>query len=111
MKHEDRLSAGMTPEKVSEVYAILKARFEERRKKLRELEEREKSVLPQGGGAMTQAKYIETFAGYDYFRDEHGNVYAKIGDEIMFCGNHKRSQLTEDKAEPSYPVHDVKISY
>lgn len=48
MKREDRLSAGMTPEKVSEVYAILKARFEERRKKLRELEEREKSVLPQG---------------------------------------------------------------
>lgn len=56
---------------------------------------------------MTQAKYIETFAGYDYFRDEHGNVYAKIGDEIMFCSNHKRGQLTEDKAEPSYPVHDV----
>ena len=50
---------------------------------------------------MTQAKYIETFAGYDYFRDEHGNVYAKIGDEIMFCSNHKRGQLTEDKAEPS----------
>lgn len=48
MKHEDRLSAGMTPEKVSQVYAILKARFEERRKKLRELEEREKSVLPEG---------------------------------------------------------------
>lgn len=54
---------------------------------------------------MTQAKYIETFAGYDYFRDEHGNVYAKIGEEIMFCSNHKRGQLTEDKAEPSYPVH------
>ena len=65
----------------------------------------------QGGGAMTQAKYIETFAGYDYFRDEHGNVYAKIGEEIMFCSNHKRGQLTEDKAEPSYPVHDVEISY
>lgn len=49
MKREDRLSAGITTEKVSQVYAILKARFEERRKKLRELEEREKSVLPQGG--------------------------------------------------------------
>lgn len=49
MKREDRLSAGMTPEKVSEIYAILKARFEERRKKLRELEEREREVLPQGG--------------------------------------------------------------
>lgn len=60
---------------------------------------------------MTQAKYIETYAGYDYFRDEHGNVYAKIGEEIMFCSNHKRGQLTEDKAEPSYPVHDVEISY
>ena len=64
-----------------------------------------------GGDAMTRAKYIETFAGYDYFRDEYGNVYAKIGDEIMFCSNHKRGQLTEDKAEPSYPVHDVEISY
>ena len=31
MKREDRLSAGMTPQKVSEVYAILKARFEESR--------------------------------------------------------------------------------
>lgn len=40
-----------------------------------------------------------------------GNIYAKIGDEIMFCSNHKRGQLTEDKAEPSYPVHDVEISY
>lgn len=48
MKREDRLSAGMTPQKVSQVYAILKARFEERRKKLRELEEREREVLPQG---------------------------------------------------------------
>lgn len=48
MKREDMLSAGMTPEKVSQVYAILKARFEERRKKLREIEEREKSVLPEG---------------------------------------------------------------
>ena len=48
MKREDRPPAGMTPEKVSEVYAILKARFEERRKKLRELEEREREVLPQG---------------------------------------------------------------
>ena len=54
---------------------------------------------------------METYAGYDYFRDEHGNVYAKIGDEIMFCSNLKRGQLTDDKAEPSYPVHDVEISY
>lgn len=28
---------------------------------------------------MAKAKYIETFAGHDYFRDEYGNVYAKIG--------------------------------
>lgn len=48
MKREDRPPAGMTPEKVSEVYAILKARFEERGKKLRELEEREREVLPEG---------------------------------------------------------------
>ena len=41
-------NCGMTPEKVSEVYAILKARFEARRKKLREIEERERSVLPEG---------------------------------------------------------------
>ncbi len=57
------------------------------------------------------AKYIETYAGYDYFRDKYGNIYAKIGDEIMFCSNHKFGPLTEDKAEPSYPVNDIETSY
>ena len=40
MKREDRLSAGMTPQKVSEIYAVLKARFEASRKKLREEDEK-----------------------------------------------------------------------
>ena len=53
----------------------------------------------------------ETLGQYTGFRDEYGNIYAKIGDEIMFCSNHKRGQLTEDKAEPSYPVRDIEISY
>lgn len=57
MKREDRLSAGMTPEKVSQVYAILKARFEERRKKLRELEEREmKKTLVKNAGSRAKLK-------------------------------------------------------
>lgn len=60
---------------------------------------------------MTQARYIETYNGYDYFRDQHGNIYAKIANEILYCSNLKRGQLTEDKAEPSYPVYDVEISY
>ena len=49
MRRENRLSAGMPPEKVSQVYAVLKDRFEERRRKLREMETQRKSVLPQGG--------------------------------------------------------------
>lgn len=49
MKRKDRLSAGMTPQKVSEVYAILKARFEERRKKLEELENSKEAVIPTEG--------------------------------------------------------------
>lgn len=48
MKREDRLSAGMSPEKVNEVYAILKERFENTRRKLREIEAQKKSVLPTG---------------------------------------------------------------
>lgn len=40
MKREDRLSAGMTPQKVSEIYAVLKARFEASRKKQREEDEK-----------------------------------------------------------------------
>nr|DAL86628.1 MAG TPA: Pre-mRNA-splicing factor 8, U4/U6 small, assembly, pre-B complex, U1 [Caudoviricetes sp.] len=48
MKREDRLSAGMTSEKVSEVYAILKERFDERRKRLQEIESQRKAVIPSG---------------------------------------------------------------
>ena len=58
---------------------------------------------------MKQAKYIETFAGNDYYRDEHGNIYCKLGDGIYYCSNLKRGQLTEDKAEPYYPVSDIEL--
>lgn len=60
---------------------------------------------------MKQAKYFETFDGRDYFRDEHGNIYTKIGKEIAFCSNLKRGFLTEDKAEPYYPVNDIELIY
>lgn len=56
MKREDRLSAGMTPQKVSEVYAILKARFEESRKKMRE--EDEKLRLATGEAPQCRQKKI-----------------------------------------------------
>ena len=46
MKEEDRLSARMRPEKVNEVYAILKERFENTRRKLLKNEEQKQSVLP-----------------------------------------------------------------
>lgn len=46
MKREDRLSAGMRPEKVNEVYAILKERFENNRIKRIKDEEQKQSVLP-----------------------------------------------------------------
>ena len=58
---------------------------------------------------MVKAKYFETFCGNDYFRDNHGNVYTKVGNEIAFCSNLKQGQLTENKAEPSYPVNDVEL--
>lgn len=60
---------------------------------------------------MKKAYYIETYYGNDYFRDEHGNIYAKIGNEIMYCSNLKRGSLTEDKAEPYYPVDDIELCY
>lgn len=58
-----------------------------------------------------RAIFIETFDGYDYFRDQVGNVYVKIGDEIMYCSNLKQGRLTEDKAEPDYTVNDVVLAY
>lgn len=60
---------------------------------------------------MKQAKYFETFGGNDYFRDKHGNIYTKAGKEIAFCSNLKQGQLTEEKAEPSYPVNDIELIY
>ena len=48
MERKDRLSAGMTPEKVNEVYAILKERFENTRRKLLKYEAQKQSVLPTG---------------------------------------------------------------
>lgn len=60
---------------------------------------------------MTQARYFETFRGSDYFRDEYGNIYTKVGDEVAFCSNMKCGQLNDDKAEPSYPVEDVILLY
>lgn len=40
MEKRNRLSAGMTPQKVSELTAILRARFEESRKKRQEEDEK-----------------------------------------------------------------------
>lgn len=58
---------------------------------------------------MLDALFFETYCGNDYFRDKHGNVYTKIGDEVAFCSNLKCGHLTEDKAEPSFPVFDVRL--
>lgn len=59
------------------------------------------------------AKYFETYNGCDYFRDKFGNVYMQYrkGKEIYFCSNLKTGSLTEDKAEPSYPVSDIELIY
>lgn len=51
MERKDRLSEGMTPEKVSKVYAILKDRFDRRRQKLRELEAASKEAADGGQSA------------------------------------------------------------
>lgn len=58
---------------------------------------------------MKTAKYIESYKGQDYYRDEYGNVYTEIGEEVVFCSNHKHGQMTEDKAEPYYPVQNIKL--
>ena len=60
---------------------------------------------------MKQAKYFETYCGNDYFRDDHGNIYMKQGDDVYFCSNLKRGDLTEDKAEPYFPVYDIELIY
>ena len=58
---------------------------------------------------MIKATYFETFCGNDYFRDMYGNIYTKVGNDVAFCSNLKQGHLTEDKAEPSYPVLDVQL--
>ena len=58
---------------------------------------------------MIKATYFETFCGNDYFRDRYGNIYTKVGKDVAFCSNLKQGHLTEDKAEPSYPVLDVQL--
>lgn len=58
---------------------------------------------------MIKATYFGTFCGNDYFRDMYGNIYTKVGNDVAFCSNHKQGQITEDKAEPSYPVTDVEL--
>lgn len=41
MERENRLSAGMTGDKVNRMYAVLKKAFEDRRRKLKEAEDKE----------------------------------------------------------------------
>jgi hypothetical protein len=60
---------------------------------------------------MKKAYYIETFRGNDYFKDDYNNIYTKVGKEIAYCSNLKGKRLTEDKAEPCYPVKDVELCY
>lgn len=58
---------------------------------------------------MKEAKYIETYKGHDYYRDAYGNIYTKIGEQVVFCSNHKDGHLTENKAEPFYSVNDIEL--
>lgn len=60
---------------------------------------------------MNKAYYFETFLGNDYFRDKYGNIYTKVGNEVAFCSNLKRGSLSDDTAEPSFPVEDIELSY
>ena len=57
--------------------------------------------------SLKTARYFETFNGQDYYRDEQGNIYTKIGEDIVFCSNLKHGHLTEDKAEPYFVVYDI----
>ena len=63
------------------------------------------------GYDMEKAKYFDTFRGNDYFKDKYGNIYTEIANEIAFCSNLKHGGLTEDKAEPSFPVDDIELIY
>ena len=55
-----------------------------------------------------QAKYFETYSGTKYYRDQFGNIYCRLSSgEIAYCSNLKKGSLTEEKAEPCYPVNDT----
>lgn len=58
-----------------------------------------------------KAYYFETYCGKDYFRDTYGNIYTICDGIPAFCSNLKRGSLTEDKAEPYYPVNDIVLLY
>lgn len=60
---------------------------------------------------MTKALFFETYGGKNYFRDRFGNIYTICDGKPTFCSNLKRGTLTDDKAEPSYPVDDVELVY
>lgn len=77
------------------------------RDELRKKDEEEKKSQSQ----KIVAKYFTKYCGYDYFKDDFGNVYVKLGNEIGFCSNIKQGRLTPDKAEPAYAVIDVILIY
>ena len=58
---------------------------------------------------MTKAYFFEDFEGRRFYRDKYGNVYTKCGESIAFCSNLKQGNLTEDKAEPYFPVFDIEL--
>lgn len=58
---------------------------------------------------MTKAYFFATLDGRDFYRDKHGNIYTRCGETIAFCSNLKRGNMTEEKAEPYYPVFDVEL--
>ena len=60
---------------------------------------------------MGKAIYFETYGGKDYFRDEYGNIYTICDGKPAFCSNLKHGSLTDDKAEPYFPVDDVELIY
>lgn len=56
-----------------------------------------------------KAYFFERFDGRDFYRDKYGNIYTKCGNTVAYCSNLKRGCMTEDKAEPYYPVFDVEL--
>lgn len=56
-----------------------------------------------------KAYFFEHFDGREFYRDKYGNIYTKCGETVAYCSNLKKGHLTEDKAEPSYPVFDMDL--